>query len=75
MSRFLRLWFLVFLSYVTIKFVFNLVVMGWIDLRRTTLLEMVCLPLGQAVVFWLVTRRVRRAQRGAEPKADVAPTG
>ncbi|MGD0948163.1 MAG: hypothetical protein ABSA52_12090 [Candidatus Binatia bacterium] len=75
MSRFLRLWFLVLLSYVTIKFVFNLVVMGWIDLRWTTLLEIVCLPLGQTVVFWFVTRRVRRAQRGAEPKGDVAPTG
>jgi UPF0716 family protein affecting phage T7 exclusion len=72
MSRFLRLWLLVFLSYVTIKFVFNLIVMGWIDLRWTTLLEMVSLPLGQAVVFWVVTRRVRRAQRGAGPKADAA---
>jgi UPF0716 family protein affecting phage T7 exclusion len=63
MSRFLRLWFLVFLSYVTIKFAFNLVVMGWIDLRWTTLLELLCLPLGQTLVLWVVTRRVRRAQR------------
>jgi hypothetical protein len=63
MSRFLRLWLLVFLSYSALKFIFNLLVMGWIDLRWTALLELLCLPLGQTLVFWVVTRRVRRAQR------------
>ncbi len=75
MSRFLRLWFLVFLSYAIIKFVFNLVVMGWIDLRWTALLELLCLPFGQTVVFWFVTRRVRRAQRDGEGRPDVAAAG
>lgn len=75
MSRFLRLWFLVFLSYATIKFVFNLVVMGWIDLRWTALLELLFLPFGQTVVFWAVTRRVRRAQHSTASRADAAISG
>jgi hypothetical protein len=62
MTRFIRLWLAVFFSYVLIKFLFNLAVFGWIDLRDVALLELVVLPLGQAVVFWFITRRVRHAE-------------
>ncbi len=56
---FLKLWFFMFFTYLTIKVIFDLNYFGWIDLRRATLVEVLCLPLGQAVAFWLITR-VRR---------------
>ena len=57
---FLKLWFFMFFTYLTIKVIFNLLYFGWIDLRRATLLEVLCLPLGQAVAFWLITRVGRK---------------
>jgi len=57
---FLRLWSLLFFSYFGVKFSFNLVMLGYIDLRPIALYELLLLPLGQSVVFWLVTRRSRR---------------
>ena len=62
MRRFIRLWLMVFFSYAFIKFLFNLSVFGWIDIRDTTLLELAVLPLGQTLVFWFITRRARRAE-------------
>lgn len=45
-----------FFTYLTIKFIFNLVFFGWIDLRRVALLEFLILPLGQSIAFWAITR-------------------
>lgn len=59
--RFLRLWFVLWFSYFILKFLFNLAIMGWIDLRPAAFLELVLLPFGQAVVFWAITRRARRS--------------
>lgn len=56
MTRFLRLWLMLFFSYGLLKFLFNLSVLGWIDLRRAALLELALMPLGQAVILWLITR-------------------
>jgi hypothetical protein len=56
-SALLRLWFLLAFSYVLLKQAFNLAIVGWIDLRRVALWEMLLLPLGQALVFWFVTHR------------------
>ncbi|MBI4516406.1 MAG: hypothetical protein HY699_11395 [Deltaproteobacteria bacterium] len=66
LPAFLRLWFVLFFSYLLIKFVFNLIVLDWIDLRRAALQELLVLPLGQSVVFWLITWR-RRAATTAPP--------
>ena len=60
MKRFLRLWFVVWFAYVTTKLLVDLAVMGWIDLRREVLAELLLLPLGQTAVLWVVTRRTRR---------------
>lgn len=57
--RFLRLWLVLAFSYFTIKFAFNLGIMGWIDIRPTAFLELALVPLGQSVVFWIITRRAR----------------
>lgn len=65
---FLKLWFFMLFTYLTIKVIFNLLYFGWIDLRRATLIEVLFLPLGQAVAFWLITR-VRRKK--AEPATPV----
>jgi len=62
--RFLRLWFVLTFAYFTTKFLFNLGIMGWIDLRPVAFLELVLVPLGQSVVFWIVTRRARRLVEG-----------
>lgn len=61
MVRFLRLWLVMAFSYSIIKFVFDLAMFGWIDLRSVVLWQLALIPLGQSVVFWFVTRRVRRA--------------
>ena len=58
-TAFFRLWFVLEFSYVVIRLLFNLMVMGWIDLRRAFFLESAIVPFGQAVVFWFVTRRAR----------------
>jgi hypothetical protein len=58
-TAFLRLWLVLLLSYSTLKFVFNVVVAGYIDMRPVAFWELLALPFGQAIVFWLVTR-VRR---------------
>lgn len=61
-GRFLRLWFVLGFAYFTAKLLFNLAVMGWIwIIGRDALLEILLVPLGQSVVFWIVTRRARRS--------------
>ena len=52
----MRLWLVFLLSYSTLKFVFNIVVAGYIDLRPVVLWELLAIPFGQAIVFWLITR-------------------
>jgi hypothetical protein len=64
---FVRLWFLLFFSYFGVRLIFTLGVMGYIDLRPVALYELLLVPLGQAVVLWLVTRRGR--QPTAPPRA------
>ena len=59
--RFLRLWFVLGFGYAAVKFLFNLCVMGWIDLRPVAFWELALVPLGQSVVLWAVTRRARKA--------------
>ncbi len=63
-TAFLRLWFVLFFAYVGAKLIYDLLVPGWIDLRPAALVQMPLLPLAQAVVFWMVTRRRRRETRG-----------
>jgi len=58
-GAFLRLWFVMAFSYFFLKFIFNLAVLGWIDIRRVAFEELAILPLGQSVVLWVVTRRRR----------------
>ena len=61
---FLRLWFVLGFAYFLLKFLFNLGVMGWIDIRPAAFLELALVPLGQSVVLWMVTRRARRGVEG-----------
>jgi hypothetical protein len=57
-SAFLRLWLVLFFSYCTLKFAFNVGVAGYVvvDLRPLTYLELALLPFGQTIVLWLITR-------------------
>lgn len=71
MKRFVRFWFVVSFSYVTTKLLFDLALMGWIDLRRPALIELALLPLGQTLALWAVTRRSRRSE-AARTVASVA---
>lgn len=58
-TAFLRLWLVLTLSYVVLKFLFDLLVQGWIDLDWVLTPWPLILPLGQAAVFWVVSRRWR----------------
>ena len=60
LGAFLRLWFVLFFSYILIKFLFDLIVRGWIEISESAFQEILLLPLGQSIVFWLVTRWQRR---------------
>jgi hypothetical protein len=58
-AGFLRLWLLLFFSYAILKLLSDLIGPGYIDLREVALVQLVAVPFGQAVVFWLVTWRAR----------------
>jgi hypothetical protein len=58
---FLRLWLVMAISFVLVKILFNFVVLGWVDLRSTAFKELLVVPLGQSLVFWVITRRSRAA--------------
>ena len=64
-----RLWLLLFLSYATLKVIFNVVYLGMIDLRPAFFWEVLALPIGQSVIVWLVARG--RRQRTAAPAASL----
>jgi hypothetical protein len=63
LAAFGRLWAVMLFTYFTVKFVFNLGILGYIDLTRPAFLELVFVPLGQSALYWIVTRR-QRAQSG-----------
>jgi len=60
----LKIWVFMFISYLAILLAFNWAYFGWIDLRSATLIQILVMPTGQALAFWLLTRRSRR--RAAE---------
>lgn len=62
-STFLRFWVVLAFSYGLLKFLFNIVVLGYIDLRLAVVEELLLLPLGQSIVLWLITRRGRDHSR------------
>ena len=64
-AAFARLWAAMLFTYFTVKFTFNLAVLGYLDLTHAAALELAIVPLGQAVLFWLITRRARRAPHGS----------
>lgn len=57
----LKLWFFFFVSYLLILTLFTYLYYGWIDLRNVALLQVVVVPMGQAILFWAITFR-RRAR-------------
>ena len=57
-----RLWLLLVLSFVCVQLAYDLVVMGYVDLRVRALAQLVVVPSAQAGVFWLVTRRLRQGR-------------
>ena len=71
LAAFIRLWAVMLFTYFTVKFVFNLGILGYIDLTRAAFLELAFVPLGQSALYWIVTRRQRSvtALRTAEPEA------
>ena len=70
LAAFIRLWAVMLFSYFTVKFVFNLGILGYIDLTRAAFLELAFVPLGQSALYWIVTRRQRSqtALRAGEPE-------
>ena len=60
-ATFVRLWFVLAFSFALIRLLFDLIGPGYIDLRTPALLQLIVVPLGQAAVYWLITRGARRA--------------
>jgi hypothetical protein len=56
----LKIWVFMFISYLAILLAFNWIYFGWIDLRSATLVQILVMPTGQSLAFWLLTRRSRR---------------
>jgi hypothetical protein len=69
-ASFLRLWLVLLFGYLGLRFALNLLLLGAIDLRRAFFIELLTIPLGQSVVFWVVTRRARSEQNdtGRQPR-------
>jgi hypothetical protein len=57
---FVRLWFLLAFTYLTLRLLTDQLVSGYVDLRTSTLIEYAIVPLGQAVVCRIVAGRARR---------------
>lgn len=55
----LRLWVVLAFSFVTVKLLVDLINPGYIDLRSSALVQLVAVPTGQALVYWVVARRGR----------------
>ena len=58
-AKFLRLWVVLILAYVSAKFVLNLALFGWIDVRPAAAWELLTIPVVQALVLWVVSERPR----------------
>ena len=56
----LKIWVFMLLSYIAILVAFNWAYFGWIDVRNATLIQILVIPTGQALAFWLLTRRSRK---------------
>jgi hypothetical protein len=57
---FLALWGFLFLAYTSTRVAFNLIVHGWIDLRRAAFLDIAVVPLVLSLLLWLGFRLYRR---------------
>jgi len=69
-KRFLLLWLFMFLTFVCLKVLFNLWAHGWIDLRRSALLEVLLIPAAQTLLLWFGYRldRFRTAGDASPPR-------
>jgi hypothetical protein len=59
-TGFLKVWFFMFFTYLISKLLCNLVLFGWIDIRRSALLEILVVPIAQSIVFWLLVKTFRK---------------
>ncbi len=59
LAAFLRLWVVLLFSYTLIRFLCNLALWGFVDASPQFVQEMLFVPSGQSIVFWLITRRRR----------------
>jgi hypothetical protein len=62
----LKIWLFMFVSYLAILLAFNWAYFGWIDLRNATIIQILLIPTGQALAFWLLTWRSRKRAAGSE---------
>jgi len=64
---FLKIWFFMLFTYAVFKILFNdLFLSGLINLKQAALKEILSVPLGQAVAFWLVTWKKRIKGQGSK---------
>lgn len=59
LRQFIRFWLVLTISFVVIKLILEIGLLGIIDLRPAALWQLPVVPLGQTVVYWLLTRGSR----------------
>lgn len=63
---FVRLWFVLAIGYALLKLAVDLAFGRFIDLRAVAGWELLLVPLGQAVVVYVIRRRARRVERARD---------
>jgi hypothetical protein len=59
-AAFLKVWFFMFFTYLISKLLCDLALFGWVDIRRSALLEILVVPIAQSIVFWLLVKTFRK---------------
>ncbi len=62
-KRFLLLWLFMFATFLVARLSVNMLVYGWIDLRKSALAELLVLPLAQALLFLPLSGLGRRSRK------------
>lgn len=59
LGQFVRLWLVLTITFVIVKVLLEVGLVGVVDLRLVALWQLPVVPLGQTVVYWLLTRGPR----------------
>ncbi len=65
---FVKLWVVLFMTFLIVRTIATLYIYGRIDLRQVSLLELLFVPLGQVVALWVIVRKKPSASAESSPE-------